>query len=53
VPAVVDFSGPADLLRKDPNGAKPKDNEISGEAWMMIELDHPNGDRRSGERAVG
>jgi hypothetical protein len=53
VPAVVDFSGPADLLRKDPNGTKPKDNEISGEAWMMIELDHPNGDRRSGERAVG
>jgi hypothetical protein len=36
VPAVVDFSGPADLLRTDPNGTKPKDNEISGEAWMMI-----------------
>jgi acetyl esterase/lipase len=27
VQAVVDFSGPADLLRTDPSGAKPKDND--------------------------
>jgi acetyl esterase/lipase len=27
VQAVVDFSGPADLLRTDPSGTKPKDND--------------------------